>query len=108
MGENSPGEDAGAVVVKLAAIRPEDIVIGTMLIVVLENVSCFRRPFDQLPLLKLVQRMTYGAGILRVRREQEEDVVQQVVNYKDREGACCYRTDDRSDGSAPKIVPAGC
>jgi hypothetical protein len=54
MGENSPGEYAGAVIVKLATIRPEDIVIRTMLIVVLEKVSCFRCPFDQLPLLKLV------------------------------------------------------
>src|SRR4051794_17723226 len=68
MRENRPGEDAGAVVVKLAAIRPEDIVIGTMLIVVLENVSCFRRPFDKLPPFKLVQRMTNSAGVVWVRR----------------------------------------
>jgi hypothetical protein len=68
-----------------------------MLIIVLENVSRFRRPFDKLPPFKLVQRMTNSAGVFRVRREQKENIVQQVVSYKDRENDCCGRSDGRSD-----------
>ena len=80
--ERQARKHAGAVVVVLAPIRPEHVVVGAILVVVLEEIVRLRRPFDQLAPLELVQLMTDLARVLGMRGEQEQDVVEQVVGHE--------------------------
>jgi hypothetical protein len=49
----------------------------------LEEIFGSWRPFGLLPSLEFVQLMADFARILRVRREQEQDVMKQIVRRKD-------------------------
>ena len=71
MRERRPRKDAGAVIVELAAIGPEHVVIGAILVVVLEKIVGLGHPLHELPLFEFVQHMADAAGVLRVRGEEE-------------------------------------
>jgi len=83
--------------VKLTAIRPEYIVVGTMFIIVVEKVCRFRHPLYQLTPLKLVQRMTDVTGMPWVCCEQEKNVVQQRVGYENANGDRCQKSHEPMD-----------
>src|SRR5215216_4011547 len=97
MRENRAGENAGAVIVVLASIEPEYVVVGAMLIVMFEEVVRLWRPFDQLAPLELVQFMTDRACVLRVRSQQEQDVMKEVVSGKNSNNDHPHQHDYRSD-----------
>ena len=64
-----------AVIVSLAAVWPKNVIVGTMLVIVLEEVFYLRLPFDQLAPFELVKLVTYPSSVLGMRRQQEQDIV---------------------------------
>src|SRR5262249_59612627 len=67
MRERRARKHAGAVIGLLVAIGAEDVVVGAVLVVVLEQVIRTRGPLDQLPLLEFVPLVADLAGILQMR-----------------------------------------
>ena len=68
-------KDACAVIVSLAAVRPKNVIVGTMLVIMLEKIFFLRLPFDQLAPFELVEFMTDPSRVLGVRRQQEQNIV---------------------------------
>src|SRR5262249_15315366 len=83
IGERRAREDAGAVVVMLAAIGAEHVVICAMLVVMLEQIVRLRQPLDQLAPLELVERMTDPCGVPGMRGQHKEDVMKQDAGCQD-------------------------
>jgi len=83
IGERRAREDAGAVVVMLAAIGAEHVVICAMLVVMLEQIVRLRHPLDQLAPLELVERTTDPAGVPGMRGQHKEDVMKQDAGCQD-------------------------
>ncbi len=79
MRENRGRKNARAVVVILAAIPTKHLVVCAILVVVFEEVVGFGCPLDKLPPFEFIQLMTDSACVLRIRDEQEKDVMEQVV-----------------------------
>src|SRR5258708_22582247 len=76
------GENAGAVVRLLVAIRTEHVIICTLLVVVFEKVARPRRPLDQLALLELIQLVADLARVLWLSYQEKKYVMKNVVCYE--------------------------
>ena len=57
-------KDTRAVIVSLGAVWPENVIVGTMLVIVLEKVFYLGLPFDQLAPFELVELVTDPSRVL--------------------------------------------